>query len=87
MITIVNEKRPISTRQAEIEFDGHWLLLDKRDFRPKDLGYVVAYGNDSDEDRDVLKRMNLEKYDGRTLLMKGWVQKDDVLDSGIIDIV
>ena len=88
MVTIATEKRVLNSREADVEFDGRWLLLDKRDFPPSDdKGYVVAYGNGSPEDRDALRRINLDKYDGLVLLMKGWIPKDDICESGIIDII
>jgi hypothetical protein len=88
MVTMATEKRILNYREAKAEFDGRWLLLDKRDFPPaEDKGYVVAYGDGTPEDRDALRRINLDKYDGEVLLMKGWIPKDDIFDSGIIDIV
>jgi len=88
MITMAAEKRILNYREAKTEFDGQWLLLDKRDFPPSDdMGYVVAYGDGTPEDRDALRRINFDKYNGKVLLMKGWKPKDEIFDSGIIDIV
>jgi hypothetical protein len=88
MVTMVSEKRVINSREADIEFDGRWLLLDMRDFPPsEDMGYLVAYGNGTSEDRDNLRRINLDKYNGEVLLKKGWIPKDEIFDSGIIEIV
>ena len=88
MVTISTDKRVLNYREAKTEFDGRWLLLDKRAFPPaEDKGYVVAYGDGTPEDRDALRRINLDKYNGEVLLMKGWIPKDDIFDSGIIDIV
>jgi hypothetical protein len=88
MVTMVTEKRVVNWREAETEFDGRWFLLDKRDFPPKDdKGYLVAYGDGTDEDWEALFEICLDKYDGKVFLGKGWVPKDDVFDSGIIDIV
>jgi hypothetical protein len=88
MVTMAAERRVLNFREAEAEFDGRWLLLDKRDFPPSDdMGYVVAYGDGTPEDRDALRRINLDRYDGKVLLMKGYVPKDEIFDSGIIDIV
>ena len=88
MVTMVMEKRVLNFREAEAEFDGRWLLLDKRDFPPEeDTGCVVAYGDGTPEDRDALMEICLDKYDGKVLLMKGWIPKDDIFDSGIIEIV
>ena len=88
MITMVSEKRVINSREADVEFDGRWLLLDMRDFPPSDdMGYLVAYGSGTPEDRDTLRRLNLDKYNGEVLLKKGWIPKDEIFDSGIIDII
>ena len=88
MITMATEKRVLNYREAKAEFDGRWLLLDKRDFPPSDdMGYVVAYGDGTSEDREALRRINFDKYDGKVLLMKGWAPKDEIFDSGIIEIV
>jgi hypothetical protein len=88
MVTMATEKRILNYRDAKVEFDGQWLLLDKRDFPPEDdKGYVVAYGDGTAEDRDALRRINFDKYEGKVLLMKGWTPKDEIFDSGIIDIV
>jgi len=88
MVTMATEKRVLNYREAMTEFDGQWLLLDKRNFPPSDdMGYVVAYGDGTSEDRDALRRINFDKYDGKVLLMKGWTPKDEIFDSGIIDIV
>jgi len=88
MVTMATEKRVLNYREAQTEFDGRWLLLDKRDFPPSDdKGYVVAYGDGTPEDRDALRRINFDKYNGKVLLMKGWIPKDEIFNSGIIDIV
>jgi len=88
MITLTTEKRVLNYKEAKAEFDGHWLLFDQRDFPPvEDMGYVVAYGDGTPEDRDALMEICHEKYHGKVLLMKGYVQKDDIFDSGIIEII
>ncbi|MCL1836508.1 MAG: hypothetical protein FWG46_03055 [Treponema sp.] len=88
MVTMATEKRVLNFREAEAEFDGRWLLFDKRDFPPEDdIGYVVAYGDGTPEDRDALMEICFDKYNGKVFLIKGWVPKNDIFDSGIIDIV
>jgi hypothetical protein len=55
MVTMVTEKRVLNWREAEAEFDGCWFLLDKRGFPLEDdMGYLVAYGDGTPEDRDAL---------------------------------
>jgi len=88
MVTMAVEKRVLNYREAKAEFDGRWLLLDQREFPPADdKGYVVAYGDGTPEDRDALRRINFDKYNGEVLLIKGWIPKDEIFDNGIIDIV
>ena len=52
-----------------------------------DMGYLIAYGDGTPEDRDALYELCFEKYHGDALVMKGWRPKDDVYDSGIIEMV
>ena len=88
MVTMVTEKRVINSREADVEFDGQWLLLDMREFPPSDdKGYIIAYGNGTPEDRNALDEINFAKYHGEALLMKGWTAKDEIFDSGIIEAI
>ena len=88
MVTMVTEKRVLNCREVEAEYDGRWVLYDQRDFPPEeDTGYVVAYGDGTDEDWKALMEIQCSKYHGEVFLMKGWIPKDDIFDSGIIDIV
>jgi len=90
MVTMTEEKnRVLNYREVKAEYDGHWVLFDHRDFPPEDdMGYVVAYGDGSDEDWEALREIQCGKYHGKVLLIKGWVPKDDdVFDSGIIEMV
>ncbi|MDR0473494.1 MAG: hypothetical protein LBH43_07485 [Treponema sp.] len=88
MVTMVTEKRVLNCREVEAEYDGRWFLYDQRDFPPEeDTGYVVAYGDGTPEDRGVLTEIQDNKYHGNVLLMKGWIPKDDIFDSGIIEAV
>ena len=89
MVTMIEEKkRVLNCREVEAEYDGRWVLFDHRDFPPEDdMGYVVACGDGSDEDRDALREIQCGKYHGEVVLIKGWIPKDAILDSGIIEIV
>jgi hypothetical protein len=88
MVTMVTEKRVLNCREVDAEYDGRWVLYDQRDFPPEeDTGYVVAYGDGTPEDRDALTEIQDSKYHGEVILIKGWIPKDDVFDSGIIEIV
>ena len=88
MVTELTEKCALNCREVEAEYDGRWFLFDQRDFPPEeDMGYVVAYGNGTPEDRDTLTKIQFSKYHGEVILMKGWIPKDDLFDSGIIEAV
>ena len=88
MVTMATEKRVLNYKEAKAEFDGRWLLFDKRDFPPSDdIGYVVAYGDGTPEDRNALMEIQMDKYNGKVFLMKGYVPKDEIFDNGIIEIV
>jgi hypothetical protein len=88
MITMAKEKRVIDERAAAVEFDGRWLLLDKRDFPPaEDMGYIIAYGDGTPKDRDALMNINCDTYNGEARLMKGYTPKDEIYDCGIIEAV
>jgi hypothetical protein len=88
MVTMVTEKRVLNCREVDAEYDGRWVLYDQRDFPPEeDTGYVVAFGDGTDEDWEALMEIQNSKYHGEVFLMKGWIPKDDVFDSGIIEIV
>jgi hypothetical protein len=89
MVTMVTEKRVLNCREVDAEYDGRWVLFDKRDFPPEeDTGYVVACGDGTPEDWEALYEICLDKYHGKVLLKKGWIPKDDDLFyNGPIDIV
>ena len=55
MVTMTEEKkRVLNYLEVKAEYDGRWVLFDHRDFPPEDdMGYVVACGDGSDEDRDA----------------------------------
>ena len=83
---MVTERRVLNCREVEAEYDGLWLLYDQRDFPPADdMGYVVAYGDGTAEDREALCDINHKMFNGEVLLKKGWVPRDDYIDSGVIE--
>jgi hypothetical protein len=89
MVTMVTERRVLNCREVDAEYDGRWVLFNYRDFPPEeDRGYVVAYGDGTPEDREALREIQFDKYNGKVVLMKGWIPKDDdIFDNGIIEIV
>lgn len=85
MLKMAAEKRAITEKDAHVEFDGRWVLLYKRPFPPsEDTGYIVAYGNGTPEDRDALRELNFEKFNGTARLMKGYTPKDGIYECGPI---
>jgi hypothetical protein len=88
MVTMVKDKRILNWKEAESQYNGRWLLFDKSDFpSAEDIGYVVAYGDGTAEDRDALMEIQSSKYQGKVFLIKGWVPKDDIFNSGIIEAI
>jgi hypothetical protein len=80
MVTEVTEKRVITEKDARAEFDGRWVLLHESDFPESEYrGYLVAYGDGTPEDRDALRLINKNKYDGQAFLMRGYVPKEYVV--------
>jgi len=43
--------------------------------------------NEEGKIRDALREISLDKYHGEVLLKKGWIPKDDIFDSSIIEAV
>jgi len=77
MVTMNSEKQVLTYPEAKARYDGRWLLFDHRAFPPEeDMGYVVAYGDGTPEDREALAEIRNNKYHGKVLLMKGWAQKN-----------
>jgi uncharacterized circularly permuted ATP-grasp superfamily protein len=80
MVTEVTEKRIMSHRQVNAEFDGKWVVLDERDFSPPGgQGYLVAYGDGTPQDRDALDEIIFDRYKGQALLLKGYIPKEDII--------
>jgi hypothetical protein len=80
MITVVKEKRVITEKEVNAEFDGKWVLLNEQNFSPSEnKGYLVAYGDGISQDRDALKQLNWDKYDGRAFLLKGHTCREDII--------
>jgi hypothetical protein len=86
---MVTEKRVLNCREVDAEYDGCWVLFDKRDFPPEeDTGYIVACGDGTPEDWKSLMEIQCGKYHGEVILMKGWIPKDgDFPYNGPIEIV
>ena len=86
MITEVNEKRVISFRDVDDEYDGKWVVYESKPYSTSGgRGCVVAYGDGTPEDRDTLLKIVMDKYDGKALLKYAYVPKEDVI-CGMYDI-
>jgi hypothetical protein len=80
MITEVTDKRVMSHQQVNAEFDGRWVILDERNFSPPGgEGYLVAYGDGTQEDYDALDQLLWDRFDGRALILKGYTPKEDIV--------
>jgi len=86
MITEVLEKRVISIRDVDFEYDGKWVIYESKPYSTSGgQGCVVAYGDGTPEDRDALLKIVIDKYDGKALLKYAYVPKEDVI-FGMYDI-
>lgn len=85
MITEIAEKRVITFREVDAEFNGRWVLLSRTD--PNNINgerYLAAYGDGTTEDRDALRDLSFGKYDGKALLRKGYVPEDGIYECGTV---
>lgn len=86
MITEVNEKKVISERDVDFEYDGKWVIFDTDPYSPSgDFGCVVAYGDETEEDYETLYEMLHERFNGQAFLKFAYVPKEDVI-YGMYDI-
>ena len=86
MITEVKEKRVISIRDVDFEYDGRWVIfLQDPNSASVGQGYVVAYGDGTKEDRAALYEYLREKYNGQALLKFAYEPKEDVI-YGMYDV-
>lgn len=90
MITEINEKKVISERDVDFEYDGRWVIFESKPYSTSgDLGCVVAYGDGTKEDRAALYELVHEKYNGQALLKFAYVPKEHVIygmyDIGVAD--
>ena len=86
MITEVKEKRVISIRDVDFEYDGRWVIFDWRPYSTSGgQGCVVAYGDGTKKDRAALYEYLHENYKGKALLKFGYTPKEDVV-YGMYDI-
>jgi|GEM_PF-951871 len=86
MITEVKEKRIISIRDVDFEYDGRWVLfLPEPSSTSGEWGCVVAYGDGTKEDRAALYEYLHEKYQEQALLKFAYEPKEDVI-YGMYDV-
>ena len=92
MITEVKERRVISIRDVDFEYDGKWVLfLPEPSSTSGEWGCVVAYGDGTKKDRAALYEYLHEKYQEQALLKFAYEPKEDVIygmyDVGVADKV
>lgn len=86
MITEVNEKKVISIRDVDYQYDGKWVIFDSDPYSTAgNLGCVVAYGDETEEDYEALHDIVTERFKGQALLKFAYVPKEDVV-YGMYDI-
>jgi len=86
MITEVNEKKVISIRDVDYEYDGRWVIFESKPYSTAgNLGCVVAYGDGTEEDYETLHEIVLDKYKGQALLKFAYIPKEDVV-YGMYDV-
>jgi len=80
MITEVKEKRVISFRDVDDEYDGKWVVYDSDPYSTSgDFGCVIAYGEDTPEDREALHKIVIDRFRGQALLKYAYVPKEDII--------
>jgi hypothetical protein len=80
MITEVQDKRVITVKDVNTEFEGRWVLLNHRAFPlSAGQGYVVAYGDGAPDDYDAVDQRVWDQYNGKALLLKGYIPKEYVI--------
>jgi len=60
-----SERKLMTSKEVDFEFDGCEVLFDCMDFYPKDLGYVVAVSDGTREDLENLHDLGQELFKGR----------------------
>ena len=86
MITEVKERRVISIRDVDFEYDGRWVIFeDDPNSASIGMGFVVFYGDGTKEDRAALHDIVVEKYKGQALLKFAYEPKEDVI-YGMYDV-
>ena len=84
MITEVKEKKVMSIRDVDFEYDGKWVIFDSDPYSTSGgQGCVVAYGEE--KDWNDLMNIVVDKYDGKALLKFAYVPKEDVV-YGMYDV-
>ena len=80
MITEVKEKRIISFSDVDFEYDGKWVVYESKPYSTSgDFGCVIAYGEDTPEDREALHKIVIDKFRGQALLKYAYVAKEDII--------
>lgn len=66
-----SEKRIMVKADVDRDFLGQCVLLDAREFPTESKGYLVAYGQESDEVFKMLFEMSFNELNGKGLIVTG----------------
>ena len=73
MIVQVAEKRKITENEIDRDFDGQWVLFIKEGHTS--VGQIIAYGTEGVKDRENLRLLNLNKFNGDGLVLYGFAER------------
>jgi len=86
MITEVKEKRVISIRDVDFEYDGRWVIFESEPSSTSGgRGCVTFYGDGTKKDRAALHDIVVDRYKGQALLKFAYAPKEDVI-YGMYDV-
>ena len=72
MIIIAEERKLMTEREIDKKYLGKWVLLDRTDIPPThDGGYVVAYGDESDDVWNELCDLGQKVCNGHPMIKFG----------------
>ena len=79
-----SERKLMTQKEIDFEFDGCDVLYDNQDYFPKDLGIVIAVSDGTREDLENLIDLGQELFKGRCWIVPGIKQKH--MDDCEVDI-
>ncbi|MCL2006875.1 MAG: hypothetical protein FWG77_02200 [Treponema sp.] len=86
MITEVKDRKLTNRRDLNFEYDGKWVIFESEPSSTSgSTGWVVYYGDGTEEDWDALHQIIVNRYKGQALLTFAYAPKEDVV-YGMYDI-